>query len=108
MVVITGCRGGGFTSLFYLGDEEHKDTKTVSYALRDLIVDNMAKTPGVLALNKSMNDRYARFQRFDVYGTSSQSIKARGFIWRLKGNTRPANPMRSTALCCGIRIFNVR
>jgi Zinc carboxypeptidase len=76
---------GWFTSLFYLGDEEHKDTKTVSYALRDLIVDNMAKTPGVLALNKSMNDRYARFQRFDVYGYQQPIYKGTRIYMALKG-----------------------
>jgi hypothetical protein len=76
---------GWFTSLFYLGDEEHKDTKTVTYALRDLIVDNMAKTPGVLALNKSMNDRYARFQRFDVYGYQQPIYKGTRIYMALKG-----------------------
>jgi hypothetical protein len=80
---------GWFTSLFYLGDEDHKDTKTVSYALRDRIVDNMAKTPGVLALNASMNDRYARYQRFDVYGYQQPIYKGTRIYMALKGE-KPA------------------
>jgi hypothetical protein len=76
---------GWFTSLFYLGDEDHKDTKTVTYALRDRIVDNMAKTPGVLELNKRMNDRYARFQRFDVYGYQQPIYKGTRIYMALKG-----------------------
>jgi hypothetical protein len=80
---------GWFTSLFYLGDEEHKESKTVAYAMRDLIVNNMAKTPGVLELNKSMNDRYARFQRFDVYGYQQPIYKGTRIYMALKGQ-RPS------------------
>jgi hypothetical protein len=80
---------GWFTSLFYLGDEEHKESKTVAYAMRDRIVDNMAKTPGILELNKSMNDRYARYQRFDVYGYQQPIYKGTRIYMALKGQ-RPA------------------
>jgi len=80
---------GWFTSLFYLGDEEHKDNKTVAYALRERIVDNMAKTPGVLELNASMNDRYARFQRFDVNGYQQPIYKGTRIYMALKG-ARPS------------------
>ena len=84
---------GWFTSLFYLGDEEHKETKTVSYALRDRIVDNMAKTPGILELNARMNDRYARFQRFDVYGYQQPIYKGTRIYMALKG----AKPVKDSA-----------
>ena len=76
---------GWFTSLSYLGDEEHKDTKTVAYALRDRIVDNMAKTPGILDLNARMNDRYARFQHFDVYAYQQPIYKGTRIYMALKG-----------------------
>jgi hypothetical protein len=84
---------GWFTSLFYLGDEDHKETKTVAYALRDRIVDNMAKTPGILELNARMNDRYARFQRFDVYGYQQPIYKGTRIYMALKG----AKPAKDSA-----------
>jgi Zinc carboxypeptidase len=80
---------GWFTSLSYLGDEEHKETKTVAYALRDRIVDNMAKTPGILELNARMNDRYARFQRFDVSAYQQPIYKGTRIYMALKG-AKPA------------------
>ncbi len=76
---------GWFTSLFYLGDEEHKDNKTVAYNLRERIVDNMQKTPGVLELNQRMNDRYARYQHFDVYGYQQPIYKGTRIYMALKG-----------------------
>jgi hypothetical protein len=57
---------GWFTSLGYLGDDEHPESRVVTYALRDKIVAEMAKTPGVLELNAQENDRYARYQHFDA------------------------------------------
>jgi hypothetical protein len=57
---------GWFTSLGYLGDDEHPDSRTVTYAIREKIVDEMAKTPGVLEMNAHENDRYARYQRWDA------------------------------------------
>jgi hypothetical protein len=56
---------GWFTSLGYLADEDHPESRVVTYALRDKIVDEMAKTPGVLELNAQENDRYQRYQHFD-------------------------------------------
>jgi hypothetical protein len=76
---------GWFTSLFYLGDEEHRNSKSVAYALRDRIVDNMAKTPGILDLNARMNDRYARFQRFDAYAYQQPIYKGVRIYMALKG-----------------------
>ena len=81
---------GWFTSLFYLGDEEHRHSKTVTYALRDRIVDNMAKTPGILELNKSMNNRYARYQHFDVYGYWQPIYKGTRIYMALKGQNPSA------------------
>jgi hypothetical protein len=80
---------GWFTSLSYLGDEEHKETKTVAYALRDRIADNMAKTPGILELNARMNDRYARFQHFDVSAYQQPIYKGTRIYMALKG-AKPA------------------
>jgi len=57
---------GWFTSLNYLGDEDHEQSKTVTYAIRDYIADSMAKAPGVLDLNARMNARYFRYgQQWD-------------------------------------------
>jgi hypothetical protein len=82
---------GWFTSLFYLGDDQHRSSKTVSYALRDLIVDGMAKAPGVLDLNARMNDRYARFQKFDVYGYQQPIYKGVRMYMALKGEDPSAD-----------------
>jgi hypothetical protein len=78
---------GWFTSLYYLGDDQHRSSKAVSYALRDLIVDGMAKTPGVLDMNARMNDRYARFQKFDVYGYQQPIYKGVRIYMALKGES---------------------
>jgi hypothetical protein len=78
---------GWFTSLEYLGDEEHRNSKAVTYALRDLIVDSMAKTPGVLEMNAKMNDRYARFQQFDEYSYQQPIYKGVRIYMALKGQT---------------------
>ena len=43
---------GWFTSLGYLGDDEHPESRTVTYAIREKIVNEMAKAPGVLELNR--------------------------------------------------------
>lgn len=57
---------GWFTSLNYLGDDDHAESKTVTYALRDYIVDSVAKAPGVLDLSTRMNARYFRYgQQWD-------------------------------------------
>ena len=57
---------GWFTSLNYLEDEDHALSKTVTYTLRDYIVDSMSKAPGVLDMNAKMNARYFRYgQQWD-------------------------------------------
>lgn len=57
---------GWFTSLYYFNDPDHAQSKTVTYALRDYIVDSMSKAPGVLDMNARMNGRYYRYgQQFD-------------------------------------------
>ena len=57
---------GWFTSLNYLEDEDHPQSKTVTYTLRDYIVSSMANAPGVLDMNARMNARYFRYgQQWD-------------------------------------------
>jgi hypothetical protein len=57
---------GWFTSLNYFEDEDHPLSKTVTYTLRDYIVDSMSKAPGVLDMNAKMNARYFRYgQQWD-------------------------------------------
>ena len=57
---------GWFTSLNYLEDQDHALSKTVTYTLRDYIVDSMSKAPGVLDMNAKMNARYFRYgQQWD-------------------------------------------
>jgi hypothetical protein len=62
---------GWFTSLGYLGDDEHPESRVVTYALREKIVNEMAKTPGVLEMNASENDRYQRYQRYQHWDAES-------------------------------------
>ncbi|WP_213806728.1 M14 family metallopeptidase [Granulicella sp. dw_53] len=57
---------GWFTSLNYFEDEDHPLSKTVTYTLRDYIVDSMSKAPGVLDMNARMNANYFRYgQQWD-------------------------------------------
>jgi hypothetical protein len=57
---------GWFTSLYYFNDPEHAQSKTVNYVLRDYIVDNMGRAPGVIDMNARMNARYFRYgQQWD-------------------------------------------
>ncbi len=57
---------GWFTSLYYFNDEDHPQSKTVNYTLRDYIVNSMATAPGVLDMNARMNGRYFRYgQQWD-------------------------------------------
>lgn len=57
---------GWFTSLNYFEDQDHPLSKTVTYTLRDYIVDSMSKAPGVLDMNAKMNARYFRYgQQWD-------------------------------------------
>ena len=57
--------------------------------MRDRIVDNMAKTPGILELNARMNDRYARFQKFDESAYQQPIYKGTRIYMALKG-AKPA------------------
>jgi hypothetical protein len=82
---------GWFTSLEYLGDEEHRNSKSVTYALRDRIVDGMAKTPGVLDMNAKMNDRYERFQHWDPPSYQQPIYKGVRIYMALKGKTPTAD-----------------
>lgn len=57
---------GWFTSLNYLKDPDHPQSETVTLAIRDYIVNNMAQLPGVLDMNAKMNARYFRYgQQWD-------------------------------------------
>ena len=79
---------GWFTSLGYLGDEEHKNSKTVTYAIRDQIAAAMAQTPGVLAMNARMNDRYERYgQRWDGRAFQQPIYQGVRIYMALKGQT---------------------
>jgi hypothetical protein len=77
---------GWFTSLGYLADDDHPDSRTVTYALREKIVANMAKTPGVLDLNAQENDRYDRYQRFDPESYQQPIYKGVRINMALKGS----------------------
>jgi hypothetical protein len=76
---------GWFTSLGYLGDDEHPDSRTVTYALREKIVGEMAKTPGVLEMNAHENDRYDRYQRWDAESYQQPIYKGVRINMALKG-----------------------
>lgn len=76
---------GWFTSLGYLGDPDHPDSRTVTYALREKIVQEMAKTPGVLELNAHENDRYERFQHWDPESYQQPIYKGVRINMALKG-----------------------
>ncbi len=79
---------GWFTSLGYLGDEEHRSSKSVTYALRDRIADAMAKTSGVLDMNARMNARYERYgQRWDEKAFQQPIYKGVRIYMALKGQT---------------------
>ncbi len=79
---------GWFTSLGYLGDEEHRTSKSVTYALRDQIATAMAKAPGVLEMNARMNDRYERYgQRWDERAFQQPIYQGVRIYMALKGQT---------------------
>jgi hypothetical protein len=77
---------GWFTSLGYLADDDHPDSRLVTYALREKIVANMAKTPGVLELNAQENNRYERYQRFDPESYQQPIYKGVRINMALKGS----------------------
>ena len=76
---------GWFTSLSYLGDDEHPESRTVTYALREKIVSEMAKTPGVLEMNAHENDRYERYQHWDEESYQQPIYKGVRINMALKG-----------------------
>jgi hypothetical protein len=78
---------GWFTSLGYLGDDEHPESRVFTYAMRDKIVNEMAKAPGVLEMNAHENDRYARYQLFDEESYQQPIYKGVRINMALKGQT---------------------
>ncbi len=52
---------GWFTSLGYLRDETHPNSKKIAYAIQDRIVAAEREVPGLLPLEQRMNSRYERF-----------------------------------------------
>jgi hypothetical protein len=76
---------GWFTSLGYLGDDEHPESRTFTYAIREKIVNEMAKAPGVLEMNAHENDRYARYQLFDEESYQQPIYKGVRINMALKG-----------------------
>lgn len=56
---------GWFTSLSYLSDDQHPKSREVTYALRDMIVNEMLKTPAMVQLSERENARYIRYQHWD-------------------------------------------
>ncbi|HEY4354225.1 MAG TPA: M14 family metallopeptidase [Acidobacteriaceae bacterium] len=81
---------GWFTSLGYLSDPDHPDSRKVTYALREKIVDEMAKTPGVLEMNKHENDRYQRYQMWDEESYQQPIYKGVRINMALKGQDASA------------------
>ncbi len=76
---------GWFTSLGYLGDDEHPESRIFTYAMREKIVSEMAKAPGVLEMNAHENDRYARYQLFDEESYQQPIYKGVRINMALKG-----------------------
>jgi hypothetical protein len=76
---------GWFTSLGYLGDDDHPESRIFTYALREKIVAEMAKAPGVLEMNAHENDRYARYQLFDEESYQQPIYKGVRINMALKG-----------------------
>ena len=99
---------GWFTSLSYLGDDEHPNSRIVVYALRDKIVDEMAKTPGVLELNQRENGRYERYQHWDALSYQEPIYKGVRINMALKGIEAPPAGGRSGPGAVGIGGLMVR
>jgi hypothetical protein len=76
---------GWFTSLGYLSDDDHPESRVFTYAMREKIVAEMAKAPGVLAMNAHENDRYARYQLFDEESYQQPIYKGVRINMALKG-----------------------
>lgn len=99
---------GWFTSIGYLGDDEHPKSRTVAYALRDKIVDEMAKTPGVLEMNARENDRYERYQHWDEESYQQPIYKGVRINMALKGMDNGMTGGRAGAGAVGIGGLMVR
>jgi hypothetical protein len=100
---------GWFTSLGYLGDDEHSDSRKVTYALREKIVAEMAKAPGVLEMNAHENDRYERYQHWDAESYQQPIYKGVRINMALKGQDSPGeNGGRGGAAAVGIGGLMVR
>jgi hypothetical protein len=93
---------GWFTSLGFLGDDEHPKSRIVTYALREKIVGEMAKTPGVLDFNKAENDRYERWQHWDAESYQQPIYKGVRINMALKGMDGSAEGGRGGAGAVGI------
>ena len=93
---------GWFTSLGYLGDDEHPKSRIVTYALRDKIVGEMAKTPGVLEMNARENDRYERWQHWDEESYQQPIYKGVRINMALKGMDGAMTGGRAGAGAVGI------
>ena len=76
---------GWFTSLSYLADDEHPNSRVFTYAMREKIVAEMSKVPGVLAMNAHENDRYGRYQLFDEDSYQQPIYKGVRINMALKG-----------------------
>jgi len=76
---------GWFTSLGYLGDDEHPESRIFTYAMREKIVAEMAKATGVLEMNAHENDRYGRYQIFDEESYQQPIYKGVRINMALKG-----------------------
>jgi hypothetical protein len=76
---------GWFTSLGYLADDEHPESRIFTYAMREKIVTEMAKAPGVLEMNAHENDRYARYQKDDEESYQQPIYKGVRINMALKG-----------------------
>jgi len=99
---------GWFTSLGYLGDDQHPESRIVTYALRDKIVDEMAKTPGVLEMNARENDRYERYQHWDDESYQQPIYKGVRINMALKGMNADMAGGRAGAGAVGIGGLMVR
>jgi hypothetical protein len=99
---------GWFTSLGYLGDDEHPKSRIVTYALRDKIVDEMAKIPGVLEMNARENERYERWQHWDAESYQQPIYKGVRINMALKGTDNPMTGGRAGTGAVGIGGLMVR
>jgi hypothetical protein len=77
---------GWYSSMSYLRDDRHPYSKDVAVAIRDLVVQNVREARGLLALEKRMNDRYARYGKFAPDYMTQNMIEDIRIYQALKGN----------------------